>query len=383
MTAETTVDQATVAPAEPRSPARRRRWPVWVLPVVGAVWLVFVVLQLLLAPVWPLWTLVDLVPPVLFVVVPVLVLLLAVPWPVARVRMPVWSRTGVIAVAVAASVLGAGQSGLNWPALFGGGGAEPTTAGAIRVVSWDTLMWGQHKNCAQFYGYLLAQHADVYLLQEHVQGVTNQLSPIGDTAALLAAFPGYHVATAGELVTLSRFPIVAARPLATSATPPPDVTYTAWPDFWRYRILRTDIAAPGHVLTFYNLDLPDVFDLDLNPLEPRFYATVDELSASREIQFRALHADLGHDPGPAVISGVTNTLPDSGQLHWFDGLSDAARAGGGFYPTTLAFNGLSLWRMDWTFTTSAVRVHSYRLVDPAGLSTHRLQSFVISLADGR
>ena len=116
MTAEPTVDQSTVAPAELRPPARRRRWPAWVLPVVGAAWLVFVALQLSLAPVWPLWTLADLVPPLLFLVVPVLVLLLAVPWPVARIRMPVWARIGVIAVEVAALALGVGRSGVNWPA---------------------------------------------------------------------------------------------------------------------------------------------------------------------------------------------------------------------------------------------------------------------------
>jgi hypothetical protein len=371
-----------VAPAEPAAPTRRRRWPGWVLLGIGAAWLVFVLLQLVLSPVWSLWTLVDLLPPVSFLVVPLLVLLVAVPWPVVRVRMPVWSRVGVGVVTMVALALGTGQAGVNWPGRFGGG-VGPPPAGALRVVSWDTLMWDQHKDPSRFYGYLRAQHADVYLLQEHVEGVTNQLSPIDDGVGLRAAFPGYHVATAGELVTLSRFPIVASRPLPTSATAPPDVTYTAWPDFWRHRILRTDLAVPGHVLTLYNLDLPDVFDLDLNPLEPRFYTTVQELSASREIQFQALHADLARNGHPAVISGVTNTLPDMGQMHWFDGLTDAARAGGPLYPTTLAFHGMTLWRMDWTFTTSAVRVHSYDLLDPEGLSTHRLQSFVVSLAGGR
>ncbi|HEY0805886.1 MAG TPA: hypothetical protein VGD84_12505 [Pseudonocardiaceae bacterium] len=374
----TTVDPPVVQ-LEPTNP-NRRRWPGRLLLVVAAAWLLFTALQLVLSD-WPLWTLVDLVPPLLFLLVPLVALLLAVPYPVVRLRMPLWGRAAVGGMAIVAVALGGGQAGVNWPALFGGTGPAP--AGAIRVVSWDTLMWDQNKDPNHFYAYLAAQHADVYLLQEHVAGVTNHLVPIDGTTHLLAAFPGYHVATAGELLTLSRFPITAQHPLATTVTAPTDVTYTAWPDFWRYRILRTDIDVAGRSLSLYNLDLPDVFDLDLNPLGTRFYHTVTDLSASRETQFQALHADLARNANPAVISGVTNTLPDMGQRHWFDGLSDAARAGGPLYPVTLTFNGMSLWRMDWTFTTSTVRVHTYDLVDPQGISTHQLQSFVVSLAGAR
>jgi hypothetical protein len=361
----------------PVVPPDRQRWPGHVVLVVAIAWLLFTVCQLLLSARWTLWTLVDLLPPLLFLLVPVVLLLLAVPF-----RMSWWTRISVGVVAVVALVLGAGQTGVNWSALFGGGDG-PAPAGAIKVVSWDTLMWDQTDDPNHFYAYLKAQHADVYLLQEHVEGVTNHLVPIDDTARLLATFPGYHIATAGELLTLSRFPITAEIPVATSATPPPDVTYTAWPDFWRYRILRTDLDLGGRVMSIYNLDLPDVFDLDLNPLEPRFYNTVNELSASRETQFQALHADLTHNTNPAVITGVTNTLPDMGQRHWFTGLSDAARASGPLYPATLTFHGMSLWRMDWTLSTSTVRVHTYDLVDPQGMSSHQLQSFVVSLAGGR
>jgi hypothetical protein len=366
-----TIDFKTEVP--PVVQPHQRQWPGRLLLAVAATWLLFTVLQLLLSGNWALWTLVDLLPPLLFLLVPV-VILLAIPF-----RMPWWTRAAVGAIAVVALALGAGQAGVNWSALFGGADG-PAPAGAIKVVSWDTLMWDQTDDPNHFYAYLKAQHADVYVLQEHVEGVTNHLVPIDDTARLLATFPGYHVATAGEVLTLSRFPITAQIPLATSATPPADVTYTAWPDFWRYRILRTDIDLGSRTMSLYNLDLPDVFDLDLNPLGPRFYNTVNELSDSRETQFRALHADLANNTNPAVVTGVTNTLPDMGQRYWFAGLSDAARAGGPIYPTTLTFNGMSLWRMDWTLTTSTVRVHAYDLVDPQGMSSHQLQSFVVSLA---
>lgn len=376
MTTDSATADLPIVASTPETPRPRRRWPGYLLLTVGLAWLVFTVLQVLLSDDWTLWTLMDLVPSVLFVLLPVVLLLLVLPYPVVRLRMRWWTRAAIAASAAVALALGSGYSGVNWQALLGPG-ASPAAAGAVRVVSWDTLMWNGNHDSTRFYAFLRAQHADVYLLQEHVTGVTNQLFPIGDTTHLSAAFPGYHVAVAGELVTLSRFPITARYPLATTATPPPDVTYTAWPDFWRYRILRTDIDVAGHVMSFYNLDLPDVFDFDLNPIGARFYHTVTELSDSRQIQFQALHADLARNTNPAVLSGVTNTLPDMGQRHWFDGLTDAATAGGPFYPVTLTFEGLPLWRMDWTFTTPGVAVHSYGLVDPHGMSSHQLQSFVV------
>ncbi|MFD2421835.1 hypothetical protein [Amycolatopsis pigmentata] len=361
------------------TPRRGRRWPAQVLLGAALAWLVFTMSQLLLSGRWSLWILADLAPALLFLVVPVVLLLCTVPFPVPRVRMPPRSRVATVLAATISLVLGIGHAGVNWAALSPHGN-NLIPAGAVKIVSWDTLYWDQSDDPDRFYAYLQEQHADVYLLQEYVVGIPrpDTLEPVDDLGRIREAFPGYYVASAGELLTVSRFPIAAQIPLPASATRPPGISYTAWPEFWTYRVLRTDLTIDGKTLSVYNLHLPDVLDLDFSPATSTFYRMIGKLDTWRQAEFQALHADLVANGNPAIVSGVTNTLPNMGDRHWFDGLHDAVSAGDSFYPVTLAFRGMSLWRMDGTFTTSGLRTDSYRLVDPQGMSTHRLQAFAVS-----
>jgi hypothetical protein len=247
------------------------------------------------------------------------------------------------------------------------------------VVSWDTFTWTRRKGPAPFYQFLHAQRADIYLLQGY-PGPFRPLQP-NDPLDLRREFAGFAIAGIGDLVTISRFPIVAQAPLETNPQPPPGTGNIDFVKAWRYGALRTDLRVGDRVVSVYNAHFYDHFAFGVGPLTPAFYRNVRGLAAGRRTQFDRLRADLDRNPYPAVVGGNLNTLPNNGDLRRLGTLTDAGRAGRSLYPTTFRFVRLRLWRMDWIFVTPAVRVHAYDLVDPHRLSTRSLQRTVLSLPD--
>jgi len=154
---------------------------------LAVLWLAFVVLHRLLSGRHWLWLLPDLVPPVSYLGVPLVLASVAVP------TAQYWA-TGV---ATAAAVAGIGHSGLSGRRL--GRGPTPPPE-AVSVVSWNTRYWDQ--DAGNLYAFLKAKNADVYVLQERLHGSHYDPRPAGDLPRLREEFPGYHVATAGELITL-------------------------------------------------------------------------------------------------------------------------------------------------------------------------------------
>jgi hypothetical protein len=126
-------------------------------------------------------------------------------------------------VAVAATALGAGHSGLNrvgratepyaGACRQGSGGSLPR---GISVLSWNTQYWDQ--DSPDLYEFLTAKDADIHVLQERLHGSHYSPRQVPDLARLREEFPGHHIAAAGELITLSRFPIVGAPRPATDWT---------------------------------------------------------------------------------------------------------------------------------------------------------------------
>jgi endonuclease/exonuclease/phosphatase (EEP) superfamily protein YafD len=335
--------------------------------LVGAAagWLLLVVAHRLLSGVWWLWLLPELIPPLAFLVVPLL--LLAGAGAVRRVRR----ATALLALAGLA--LGAGLSGVNPWALAG---AEPAPPDALRVVSWNTTVWNHDDDPDRFYAMLTASDADVYLLQEYKPHDDPAVRD-ADLARLRAEFPGYQLAAVGELVTLSRHPIVAVTPLPVA--PPPGADWQT--EYWEVKTLRTDLRVGGRILSVYNAHILVPLDLS-SPLSTTFYDLRREFFGRRQDQYRGLVADLAGNPGPVLLAGDLNTSPAMGDLADLTGrLRDAARAGGSAYPVSWsAASRLELWRLDWAFVSDAVRVHGYQLRDARGMSDHRLQELRISLA---
>ncbi|MGC4888897.1 endonuclease/exonuclease/phosphatase family protein [Micromonospora sp. DT227] len=338
-----------------------------VLTGLGAAWLLLVVAHRLFSGRWWLWLAPELIPPLAFVAVPVLLL--------GAVPLAGRFRARLALLAVAGLLLGADLAGLN-PAVWRT--PPPAPADALRLVSWNTTVWNATDDPDTFYASLTARHADVYLLQEYKPD-DDPARRDADLARLRREFPGYQVVLRGELVTVTRFPVVATT--ALPADPPPGADWRT--DYWEVKSLRTDLRVGGRTVSVYNTHILVPLDLS-SPLRELFYDRRHEFFQRRETQYRALAADLDRNPNPVLVAGDLNTSPAMGDLARLrDRLTDAARASGSAYPTSWTIAGRRWWRLDWTFVSPGWTVHRYRLRDARGMSDHRVQDVVLSLGGSR
>jgi hypothetical protein len=356
-------------------------------------WLVFAAADLVLSGRWWLWLLPDLAPPLTGVAVPLLILV-AVPvvgaW---RRPLPVTPRWIVILCAVISLGAGIPQAGFNPYAWSGAGARAAGIAGpatTVKVFAWNTEYWDQDDDPGQLLDFLVSQRADIYLLQEHLYwdlsaGLAGA-GQVNDLDRVRAAFPGYFVVAEGELLTISRYPVVGYAALGAPAGladadtgagslsgPRADFGEV----FAAVRVLRTDLLFGGRVLSTYNAHLPVQVNL---AADAKFFSFVAERNAARHHFLDALTADLAANPYPAIVAGDFNTSPAMADLDDLRGrLHDAARASTDPLPGSWPA-GLAWWRLDWTLTTAQIRAVSYDLRDPRGLSDHRAQDVVLEVA---
>lgn len=391
------VDTVEAAP-EPESPepagtasrgARWRRWRVRLACIACGSWLGLVVLHRILSGRAYWWGPVDLVPPLTFAVVPLLLLV-----PALLTRAVRWRLT---VVTVLALVLGFGYSGINAAALWYS--PPPAPADAIKLVTWNTEYWDQdmengNHTTAEFYNFLRGLNADVYLLQEYAHvdltraDTFSQALAIDQEAQLHQAFPGYTIVIAGRDLTLTRLPVLAHEWLDSTPYLPDDLKAVPpgladRPLFYRSQTLRTDILVDGQVVSFYNSHIYQppqrIFRLQNDPDRSMF--AIDRFNFDiRRASYQAIAADVATNPHRIVLGGDLNTSPVMNILSMMPGrLVDQTRALSSFYPTTWQVGtALTLWRLDWLFTTPDVAVHRYDLLDPHGLSDHKVQQIVLS-----
>ena len=329
-----------------------------VLVVLTVAWLVFVLARRVFSGRHWLWLLPDLLPPASYLAVPAMLVAVAI-----GMQAQPWCAAG----GLAALVVGIGHSGLNPSALRRPAPAPPN---AIRVVSWNTEYWDQAETAKRLHEFLAAQRADIYLLQERIHGRHVEPRQVHDLPRLRAEFPRYHIAAAGELITLSRFPLVPGVP----------VEDRCWRDvFDTTKFLRTDVRVGTVVLSLYNVHIPTQYVLGDNPFRRSFYTGLRDRHVHRTAHLRHLRADLAANPHASVVSGDFNSTSAMGELRWLlRHLRSANRAARELWPASWPAGGLPLWQLDWTFT-SGVRVHRYRFLDPRGISDHRVQELLVSL----
>jgi len=353
---------------------RRRRRPGRVLLSLAALWLAYVVTHLFLTgEVW-WWAALGSLPPLLFLVVPALLLGSA---PLARPQ-----RWRVALIGMATLALGAGQSGVNPAALWHH--PAPVPASAVTVLSWNTDFWDQRDRPDEFYRYLRSFDADVYLLQEYLFVVDDQPVRVDELARLRTEFPGYQVVVAGELITLSRLPVVSWSPLDASAglseqdgtASPPGTDFRA---YYTTKTLRTDIRIGTTTVSFYNVHIPLHLTPDLSPFGSAFYRFLREQHAKRDVHLAALHHELSTHDGTAVVAGDFNTSPAMGELADLpDRLADATPAMTDLYPVSWRQPSPAWWRVDWVFTTTDIGVHRYEFRPSEGMSDHSAQLLLLS-----
>lgn len=347
----------TERPAAPTVVDADQRWCLGtrLLVATTAAWVVFLVLHTLLADRWWPWLAVEATPPLTAVVVPLLLLaLVPLATPVRRWLSVVLALLLVVGVHLAGFSPGTEA------------GAPPGTA--VTVFAWSTDYWQLSDDRDAFYAFLRQQDADVYLLQEYLYWQGDGPVRIDDSARLRAEFPGYEVIVDGELLTLSRLPVVAAH-----HRPVPD-TGTDW--YWHGpKSQRTDLRVGERTVSFYNVHLPVPFRIGDHPLSGRFYRLLEGQGTWRLDELRALRTQLAGNPHSAVVAGDFNSP-------WMEltALGADARAHdptGGLLPArswpVSDYRLPRLWRLDWLFTTGDLAVPGYHFGGGDAFSDHQAQ----------
>jgi endonuclease/exonuclease/phosphatase (EEP) superfamily protein YafD len=357
----------------PQEIAATGRWKrgTRLLVAATAVWTVFLVLQILFTDRWWPWSIFEATPPLTAVVVPLL-LLIFVPFarPVRR-----W-----LAIFLSLLLLSGGY--------LAGYGRQLTSAATgnphgtvVKVFSWNTGYWEMGDNRDAFYAFLRRQNADVYLLQEYLHAIItngpfNTVIRIDDTARLRAEFPGYQMSVDGELLTLSRLPIVGVHHEHFSSTG------DDW--FWKAeKHQRTEIQVGGRTISFYNVHLPVPFRIKGNPLSEIFYRRLKDEETRRISLLGKLRTDLAGNPHPAVVSGDFNSP-------WME----LSSLGAGTHvhnppasllpPRTFPVSNYHLpllWHLDWLYTSGDLAVPSYHLAGGKAFSDHAAQTIRLVVPD--
>jgi endonuclease/exonuclease/phosphatase (EEP) superfamily protein YafD len=309
-----------------------------------------------------IWLAVSLFPPLGFAAIPALLLAAA---------FAVRGIAGINAalLAIGALVAADRQTGINIRPLSRRPGSGPGGAAGgtrpIRVMAWNTQYWHQFTDPDEFYSYLRGWDADIYLLQEYLYHSGNwRYRLLDDDERLFAAFSDYQVAISGQLVTISRLPIVGAPiPLAP-------------------HLLRVDVqtACDGPVLSVYNAHVP-VQLAPLSPLRRVFYQQLRQNACSRNLHYHRLARDVAANTNPALVAGDFNASPAVGDLRRLaDVASDAIVACRALYPVSwdARRRARALWRLDWVFTAGRARVHQYEFRSPEGRSDHRIQWLLVT-----
>ncbi|MER5204457.1 endonuclease/exonuclease/phosphatase family protein [Streptomyces sp. NPDC002825] len=312
-------------------------------------WAVFLALHLVLNGRWWPWLAVSLLPPATLAVVPLVLLAAAA----------VTGGWAAAALAAGCLLVAWRQNGLNLRGSLRRGAGEE----GLRLVSWNTQHWNQGGDPDRFYAFLRSLDADVYVLQEYLNGFEGgEVWDIDDEERLRAAFPRHHLAVDNNSVTLSRFP---------PAGPPVPVGACS---------LRVDLRVGHGVLSTYNVHIPVQLTV-MNPLRPAFLRDMRRRAAARDREYAALVADLRSNPHPVLVTGDFNTSAAIGDIRRMPRtLRDAIGACRSVLPASWnARARLRLWRIDWAFTGGGARVGSYRFRDAEGLSDHRVQELTVSV----
>ncbi|ANE44389.1 endonuclease/exonuclease/phosphatase family protein [Deinococcus puniceus] len=191
------------------------------------------------------------------------------------------------ATAVLASALAAWGAGLADGAFAL---APANSADTLRVVTFNTAR-GTRISADKMAANLRAMNADVVLLQE------TRFMDTGYRAALLAGLPGYAVHSAGEVMTLSRLPVLSTQAFAAPGS--------------NRQYLQTTLNWRGQRLRVVNVHLNTVL---LSRALAGDWDSVGRTRDVREEQVRTLEQIAAAESGPLLLAGDLNT-PPRGRLY--------------------------------------------------------------------
>ncbi|HYH02355.1 MAG TPA: endonuclease/exonuclease/phosphatase family protein [Bacillota bacterium] len=343
---------------------------------LSIIWLGFTGLHLLCTGNNPVWNVVGNLPPFLFAVIPLYLLL----WEL--LRRP--RKLGAVGIVFVALLLGMTQTDFNW-SYFNESAKSSANVKEIRIFNWNTSFWDQNKDRQRFFEFLNQQKSDILILQEYlhaanegsrinqqrlfsicpaIAGFPRHYVELDDRLQIRNTFPGFYFATLRQFVLISRFPILASH-LDSSE-----------------QYAYYDLKIYGRVIRVFNVHILLHLEME-NPFRRGYYEALQRRFEGRKLAFRNLLRDLRLTQTDYLIAGDFNSTKAMGVMgNLLRETTDAVKYSSEVIPVTITFNGLRLWRFDYVLLAKKARhlkVKSFKILDCAQLSDHNPQTVVLNL----
>lgn len=263
-------------------------------------------------------------------------------------------RTRLVALLIAANVLALPA----WYLLKRPAVASPVpAAGAhmLKIATFNTEYW--HIPEQELVDHVRVHDMDIVFFQEHLEKHGDTWGPTNRIPQLKAVLKDRFVDVNGEVVTVSKWPIVSSRAFTGSVA------------------LRTDVRGPGgRIVSVYNMHLPVHIHPGLLKQPLAFYRDAEAIAAERQQVLDEFTTDLAGNRNPAIVAGDFNTSSAMNGTEWFRSHMTDAYAAPHCRQASDTFEmagGALSWRIDYVFVSPHFRPASYCTEPAPGMSDHQ------------
>lgn len=223
----------------------------------------------------------------------------------------------------------------------------------LRVTTFNTEYW--HDSERELVDQVRYQEMDVVMLQEHLEQRGEEYFATDRIPQLRAVLEERFVDHHGEVVTISKWPIVASRQFANGEA------------------LRSDLRLEdGRIVSVYNVHLPVHLHFKLLNRPLAFLRDAAIVAQRREHLLHEVTTDIAANPHPSIVGGDFNTSLAMNGTAWFrEHLLDtySARHCNG-QSATWSLAGVLGWRIDYIFVSRELAPNSYCIQPRSTLSDH-------------
>jgi endonuclease/exonuclease/phosphatase family metal-dependent hydrolase len=226
---------------------------------------------------------------------------------------------------------------------------------SLKITTFNTEYW--HIPEQELIDHVRYQDMDVVFFQEHLEKHGDTWGSTNRIPQLKAVLKDRFVDVNGEVVTVSRWPIVYSRAFRGDDA------------------LRTDVRGPGgRVISVYNMHLPVHIHPELLRQPLRFFHDADAIASDRQQLLEEFTADLARNPNPTIVAGDFNTSSAMNGTSWFREHMTDAYAGPHCRQASDTFGmagGALSWRIDYVFVSRHFLPAGYCTQPAPGMSDHQ------------
>lgn len=233
--------------------------------------------------------------------------------------------------------------------------APAANANTLKITTFNTEYW--HIPEQELIDHVHLQDMDIVFFQEHLEKHGDTWGPTNRIPQLKAVLKDRFVDVNGEVVTVSKWPIVSSRAFTGTVA------------------LRTDVRGPdGRIVSVYNMHLPVHIHPDLLKQPLNFYRDAEAIAAERQQVLDEFTTDLAANRNPTIVAGDFNTSSAMNGTEWFRAHMTDAYAAPHCRQASDTFEmagGALSWRIDYVFVSPHFRPASYCTEPAPGMSDHQ------------